>query len=55
MSLLQFYIQECLKGHISVAELKDKLHFLIDDVVIPDVLHALDNMPDFSHLFKEGE
>ena len=53
MSYLQLYIQECLMGNLSVEELKSKLHSLIDDVIIPDVIFMLND--DFTEVFKEGE
>lgn len=57
MNYMQQYLRECFEGKITVEELKVKLHFLIDDVIIPDVIYVMENKPSFSvnELFNKGE
>jgi hypothetical protein len=59
MDYLEQNIQKYIANEITIAELKKVLHFLIDDIVIPDAIYVKTKMQakpaDFSHLFKEGE
>jgi hypothetical protein len=40
MDYLQKEINEYLAGEISLSQLEDVLHFLIDDIVIPDAIYT---------------
>jgi len=57
MDKIQQYLRECFEGKITVEELKVKLHFHIDDVLIPDVIYVMENKPSFSvsELLNKGE
>jgi hypothetical protein len=59
MDYLEKNIQKYYANEITLEELKKVLHFLIDDIVIPDAIYAKTKMQgkpaDFSHLFNKGE
>lgn len=62
MDYLEKNIQKYYANEITIAELKKVLHFLIDDIVIPDAIYVKAKMEakeakpaDFSHLFNKGE
>jgi hypothetical protein len=39
MNYLQLEINKYLAGEINLSQLKEILHFLIDDIVIPDAIY----------------
>lgn len=41
MYYLEKEIEKYLANEITLEELKEKLHFLIDDIVIPDAIYVM--------------
>jgi hypothetical protein len=44
MDYLEIKIQQYYANEITLAELKEVLHFLIDDIVVPDAIYTKNKM-----------